>query len=272
MTEAPHHNALTCYVDYKCRRPECTERYNAANRARRRAQAAGTWNKLVDAAPVREHLLALHARGITRHRVATLSGVDVHTVRRITHHTIRLPRRHRVHPAVAEKILAVSLDTATPGYVDATGTRRRLQALIAVGWPLEPLAPRIGVSPRNIWSLTQRAKVRATTAHRACAVYEELRNQKPTRHGISARHARDARARASANRWPTPAYWDDSGAIDDADFIPDYKVTRLEIVAEEAHFLITTAQLSTSQAAERLGISTDYVYRALTAHPQKEAA
>lgn len=269
VRQPPHHRTLTCYTDYRCRLPECVARFNAYDRTRRRAQAAGTWQPLVDAEPIRKHLLALHAAGITIHRVATLTGLTDTAIRSFTQHaSAKNRRRHRATHETAAKILAISLDTATPGYVDATGTRRRLHALVAIGWPLEVVATYVGVSQRNIWSLTQRNKVRATTARNVADVYGELCNEKPTRNGVSKWHAKQARNRASARRWPTPTYWDETGGIDDPDFIPDYKVTQAEILAEEAHWLITTAGLTRGQVAERLGKHRSYIDRVLVDHPQ----
>jgi hypothetical protein len=67
----------------------------------------------------------------------------------------------RIRTAAAQRLLAV-----TPAMVeqravrrDATGTRRRLQALIALGYPGALLARRLGVDPRRV-----KCVVRGTTA------------------------------------------------------------------------------------------------------------
>lgn len=267
---APHHDTLTCYADYKCRRPECVDRYNAWGRDRKRAITAGTWQPLLDAEPVRQHLLALHAAGITIHRVAAITGIQYRAVRIFTQHDYgnTAPRRRRVTREVAAKILAVNVAEHTPGNVDCTGSRRRIQALMAIGWPLIYIAERAGIHPSNRSTIVSRPTIRATTAQKITGAYDEMRNQKPARHGVRPTSIKRARQQAADNRWPPPAYWDETGAIDDPHFEPMYRLTRREIVAQDAHWLMTTNGLNKAAAAERLGVDKSYVEHAFRDHPQ----
>ena len=59
-------------------------------------------------------------------------------------------------------------------HVDATGTRRRLQALARMGWSYSHLAPMFGVSHQAVSSWTKTATVHRSTRLRVCAVYDEL--------------------------------------------------------------------------------------------------
>lgn len=266
VREAPHHRNLTCYTDYHCRRPDCVTRYNTHVRAQKQAKADGTWNRYIDAAPVREHLQHLTGHGLTLGRIATVTGVPLQTLCEIT------GRRYRTSPDHAQAILAVTPDAVTPTLVDATGTRRRLQALVAAGWPLEHLAPHVGLHPRDISNFTRRARVKAGSAAAVADAYTRLARRKPYRRGITATQAKRARRRAAANRWPTPKYWDQHpGAIDDPDFVPDYGKTRLEILAEDAHWLIAFG-MTRDAAAKQLGADPSYVDRALAAHPEAVTA
>jgi hypothetical protein len=270
----PHHDTLTCYTDYRCRRPECVDRYNAWGRDRGRAITDGSWQPLLNAEPIRQHLLALHAAGITIHRVAVITGLTYRAIRNFTQHDYgnAAPRKRRVTREVAAKILAVNAIDHTPGNVDCTGSRRRIQALMAIGWPLVYIAERAGVHPSNRSTIVSRPTIRATTARKIADAYDEMRHQKPARHGIRPTSIKRAKQQGGASRWPTPSYWDQCGAIDDPRFTPDYKVTRLEIVAEEADWLITTAGLTRTQAAERLEVSRCYVDKALARHPERLTA
>jgi hypothetical protein len=269
-TEAPHHDTLTCYVDYRCRLPACVDRYNAWSRDRLHAIADGTWQPLLDAEPIRQHLLNLHAAGITIHRVAAITGLQFRAVRNFTQHDYgnTAPRKRRVTREVAAKILAVNAIDHTPGNVDSTGSRRRVHALMAIGWPLIYTAQQAGIHRSNRSVIIARPSIRATTAQNITAAYDEMRHQKPARHGVRPTSIKRAKQQAAANRWPPPAYWDETGAIDDPHFEPMYRLTRREIVAQDAHWLMTTNGLSKAAAAERLGVDRSYVEHAFRDHPE----
>ncbi|MFI5739118.1 hypothetical protein ACIA9I_12185 [Streptomyces anulatus] len=264
--EAPHHNTLTCYVKYECRLPECVERYTQRNQERRVTQANGTWSGLIDAEPVRQHLLKLHEAGISIYRVAELAGMDYKKVRIYTQHaySYKEPRRRRITPVVAARLLALDINEITPAKVDPTGLRRRVQALAAVGWPRETVIRRAGLSARNAWKITDQPTVLASTMQAVTAVYDDLSCRNPLRNGVSKNSVSRTKNRAAANRWPTPKYWARfPGAIDDPHFTPEYKVTKAEILAEETRWLIQTAGLTRAQAAERLGKDRSYIDRVL---------
>jgi hypothetical protein len=276
--EAPHHNNLTCYTDYGCRRSECAERRNAWQRDLRRKQREGR-PALVDAKPVREHIQTLQAAGISVYRIALIAGVNDWTVRAfLPSSSGRRARKHSTTPEIARKILAVTAEAATSGYMDGTGTRRRIQALAAMGWPLRRMAEHLNLHPTYVGELIQRTQqdhpVFAATAEEVARAYERLKKQKPARHGIDPRSITRVRNRAAAKRWPTPKYWDQyPDAIDDPHFTPEYKITRAEILAEEAHWLIAVGGLDRNAAAERLAVTRSYIDRALVSHPQElEAA
>lgn len=270
---APNHDTLTCYTKYQCRRPKCVQRYNTWGRDRECAITDGTWQPLLDAEPVRQHLLGLHAAGITIHRVAAITGITFQNVRSFTQHGYgnTAPRRRRVTPQVAAKILAVNLIDHTPGNVNSTGSRRRLQALVAIGWPSIYVARHAGIDPANRNAIVARPTIRATTAQKFAAAYDEMRHQKPGRRGVRPVSIKRAKQQAAANRWPPPTYWDQCGAIDDPHWSPDYKVTRAEILAEEARWLITTAGLTRTEAALRLGKDRSYIDRVLADHGEVAA-
>ncbi|MPY47079.1 hypothetical protein [Streptomyces acidicola] len=269
--QPPHHDTLTCYTDYKCRLPECVDRYNAWSRDRERAIADGTWQPLLDAEPIRQHLLTLHAAGITIHRVAQLTGLTYRSVRSFTQHDYgnAAPRRHRATREVAAKILAINLDEHTPAVVSPIGTQRRFRALVAIGWPTVHTAIRAGLHPSNRNSMLRYPTIQARTAQRVAAVYDEMRHESPAKHGISATSIKRAKLQAQRERWAPPSYWDEVGGIDDPDFEPQYGITRREIVAQDAHWLMQSG-LDRAAAAERLGVSKSYVEHALAAHPDTE--
>lgn len=264
--QAPHHDTLTCYTNYRCRRPECVERKNAWMRDRDRALRAGTWQPLHDATPVRDHLRTLLNSGLTQQRIAALAGVPHQSItdliRGRSNRSHRRGLRHRTTPEFAAKILAVD-PAESPARVDATGSQRRIRALVAAGWPLLHIGHQLDLNPQRPEQILRQERVYATTRDVITGGYARLIAVRPERRGVPKDKARWSRERARASRWPGPAYWDQfPGAIDDPHFQPLYRVTRAEILAEDARWLIAYG-LDRTAAAERLGVDKSYLDRAL---------
>ncbi|MEV7975364.1 hypothetical protein [Streptomyces sp. NPDC086519] len=267
--EAPHHNNLTCYTDYGCRRPECVERKNQWQRELRRKKREGQ-PTLIDAEPVRQHILNLQEAGTNTYRIALLSGVNDWTVRAF------LPakggcrtRKHTTSPDIARRILAVTAEAAASGYTNNVGTHRRIQALGAAGWLLVTMAEPLGVHPRYISDLMRREDrpVYAATAAKVARGYEQLKTRKPPRQ--DPRAVKRIREQAAAERWPTIAYWNSRmDVIDDPDFEPMYGITRRLIIAQDANEVMRFAGLDRQAAADRLGVHKSYLDHAFRDHPE----
>jgi AraC-like DNA-binding protein len=273
----PHHNTLTCYTNYGCRLPDCAERYREWDRNRRAARKAGQWQPHVEAEPVRQHLRMLNDHGITLHRAAEMAGIGPRSLHPLFQPQTGRRRRHQhtVRTEIAAKILAIRPETVTPGRVDPTGTARRIQALVAIGWPMRYLAAHFGIGDTYVHQIIQRSTkdhlVLAATAEKIAARYEHVKTLQPARHGVRARNVKQARNMAASRGWPPPKYWADRmDVIDDPDFEPEYRKLRAEILAEEAHWLMTAGGLDRDQAAARLGIARFTIDRALREHPQDE--
>jgi len=271
----PNHDTLNCTVTYNCQQPECLERRRTYERNRRRDLAAGI-HRLVDAEPVRQHILTLKAVGMTDFRIGTLAGIPARTVTGFTKQQYKnrgqlVGRRNKTTPRIAQAILAVTPDPAMATRVNAAGSARRIQALVAAGWPQTHIARHAGVSETTLKEATRHPVVMATTANGIKAAYAHLRMRQPSRTGVSAREANAARARAAANRWAPPKYWDHPDhPIDDPDFEPQ---TVGQAIAEEARWLMQVGGLDLAQAAKRLRRSCSYVNTCLTDHPEdREAA
>jgi hypothetical protein len=226
-----------------------------------------------DAEPVRRHIRTLYAAGFTDRRIAALAGLAPETVSTFTRPINRPGNRKGVKRtctiSVATKILAVRAEEVLPGLVDTTATRRRIQALIAIGWPIEHIARHIGVTGNHLRLAMGRPRVYGRTAQAVTDAYNELKGKRPHRSGVDRVEANKARRRAEANRWPKPAYWADRmDVIDDPDFEPMYGVTKREIVAQDANELMRFSGLDRATAAQRLGVSKAYVDHAFRDHPE----
>lgn len=273
VREAPHHNKLTCVKHYGCRRPECVERFRAYQRERYHSRTAGTWEPFVDAEPVRQHILKLQAADFTPVRISELTGLPFQTVvgfiRTHGYNGQRRGRKRRCTPEVAAKIFAITPDTAKPGHVDATGSVRRLQALVAAGWPMEHLGPRISSSCKTVRALIRQDRCYGRTAEAVIRVFDELKDQDPEKHGVDRRSATRSRSYAKSRKWATVAYWADRmDVIDDPHFEPLYRVTRREIVAQDANWVMRTAGLNKAATAARLGVDKSYLDHAFRDHPE----
>lgn len=181
---------------------------------------SGQWQPNMDAAPVRAHLRRLMAKGFSRDAIACLTGVPASTIDNLLYGApiIGRPPTTRISVDTGRALLAAAPtldDYPARALVDATGTRRRLQALAALGWPVREVAARVGMSRINLWQDMQRARVLAGTARSVRDVYNELWDESPPR-GTRAERISVAKtlAHARARGWPSPLAWDDD-TIDD---------------------------------------------------------
>lgn len=98
-----------------------------------------------------------------------------------------------------------------PALVDATGTSRRVQALVAYGHPFAELARRLGCTEAWLRQLARAVRTRGVlrrTAGQVAALFDQLTALPPPA-GRTATHARTVAARYG---WATAWAWDD---IDD---------------------------------------------------------
>lgn len=94
--------------------------------------------------------------------------------------------------------------------VDATGTHRRLQALMAIGWSLPAIAAHLNDRGPNIRRVLLAPRLTRRLADRIAAVYENLCMTRPAGHDRTS-IAAIARTRIFAARrgWLPPLAWDD---------------------------------------------------------------
>lgn len=211
-----------------CRCGPCTEAQRVYHADRRRKVAYRQWNPFVDAEPARLHVQALRRAGMGRRRIGELANVEQGMLWRLEHGNAKKgrPPTRQLRKATADRILAVSAsldDLAGTALVDATGSHRRLQALVAVGWPQARIAQRLGVTAANMGSLMRRPRVLASRARAIRDLYEELWDSVPDCNSTQQRLAvTRARAFAVSRGWAVPMAWDN---IDDPDEQPNQPTT-----------------------------------------------
>lgn len=265
-TPLPDHGTLSRYHRHGCRCETCRKAARDHRRITSRLTAYGQWQPLVDAEPVRQHLRNLADFGIGSHRAARLAGVSTGAVQRLLWPPSGTAPSKRIRPATAAALLAVRpiLANLAPGAtVHPAGTRRRLQALSACGFPAVRLAAHLRLSSSHLSMLMRpgyTGRVAAATARAVAALYDQWWNADPHACGVSKHGATYARTVAAKQGWPPPAAWDDD-TIDDPAATPDLGDAgrRQHALAEDAAFIAeTTGVTDPDLIAERLGISRNY--------------
>lgn len=267
------HGTHACYVLDRCRCPDCTAANTAYERQRGRLHAYGRFTHMVDAQPVRDHIERLQAHGLGLKTIGRRAGVSQSALGKLVYGSPvhGHQRSKRVKAETAAKILAVrpSLDTLADGAnVDGTGTRRRLQALVAIGWSQSRLADAIGYELRNLsYMLHGRRDVTAKTARNVRALYDQLWNTPPPQ---SDRWERSAYSRsigyAAARGWAPPLAWDDD-ALDDPAATPHVEQAPAPVrgrptadIAEDVAWFLDDEPLATAQrVADRLRLSANHL-------------
>ena len=223
--EHKHDGSTTCYIQHQCRCEPCITAHNQRNTRREKLKAYGRFDTgLVDADPVREHLLMLGEFGLGYKRVAKLAGLSITPVRNlIWGRQDPGPRKGEIPKRVkrenALRILAVRPDVAhlaDGALVPARSVHRRMQALVHQGWSMSKLGVRVGITPANFSAMMGRDRVAAATYRTAVALFDELWNQAPPEGTHRDRIAASrARAHARHHGWVSPLAWDDID-LDDA--------------------------------------------------------
>jgi hypothetical protein len=250
-----------------CHCAKCTASRRVGEGHRRRMRAYGCWQPYVDAEPAREHARLLGRCGIGWKRAAALAGVSTGAMSKLLYGGPgdRPPTR-RIRPDTAARILAVDpfpVNRGDRALAEATATRRRLQALVAIGWAKAQLAARLGMTGSNFGKTMERAQVVIATERAVCALYDELWDTRPpeTSHWEKISAAR-ARNYAAARGWALPCEWLDS-EIGDPEAVPsgrrlhDGPPRGPELAAEAVELL--GYGLTREQAAARLGVARNTV-------------
>jgi len=118
-------------------------------------------------------------------RIAELSGIGHGTISALIYGTPgrRNKPTKQIRSSTERRLLALRFHPAQLAggqRVDATGTRRRLQALAVLGWSIPVLTPYTHRSARTLRRALTAATVTADTARSVAVVYERLRTVPPT--------------------------------------------------------------------------------------------
>jgi transcriptional regulator with XRE-family HTH domain len=163
---------------------------------------------MVDAEPVRRHIAVLRAAGMSVAKVAEEAGVGYSVVRHILYGTHNMPPARQTFRSNAEAILRLRPDVESMpacARVEGAGTRRRIQALMTLGWTSQDIADRVGYTRVYVTALSSRGRVTAAAAKRIGRVFKELSMTVPADTLISRR----TKAFARRKGWLPPLAWDE---------------------------------------------------------------
>lgn len=239
--EQPHTSRRSC----PC--PRCTRRRKAY-----RVDYDRGIRRLTDASATREHLIWLSNNGVGRPTVAAALGFAEITLMRIYNGQTK-----HVHWTTERKIRtftpAKAALIANGRTVDATATRLRYQALVALGYPQAYIARSTGRAHIGIDIGERVVRRRALQILRLCIQIGDTP-------GASAKAATQARNKG----WRKPADYDGDlfydplwdGSEPEA---PQEQLTAGEMHLREYDFLHRNTAAGIEQIAERLGITKGYL-------------
>ena len=194
----------------------------------------------------------LRTAGWTSSAIASATGIPESTV---THAV----RRGRDGWAWGPRHSAAIINHGTPttGQVGAYGSRRRLQALAALGWTLDALTARTGLGFTTLAAIRSgvTTRVGVTLANQVAAVFDEL-------HMVPGPSIR-SRQHAASQGWVSALAWDD---IDDPAEVPNIG-GRLDgrsssLIDDLEHLLDTAGPWTWQGITSRLGVTKSGIEQA----------
>lgn len=252
----PRHGERRCYLR-GCRRPECAAA-NYQYMSRYRLDREHGQRRRIDSTPACDRVHELLAAGWNQRQIADAANCSERAISEAA---------QRIHPTMPrttlQQILAIDPGQPVPQplqYADATGSRRRLQALLVIGHPARDIAAAVGLNAGPLVLIARgiRQQVRPNTRERITAIYPAWTRAPGT--------CDRTRTWAQKYGWHGPLAWD-SNTIDDPNAQPDaddatvielkrdeLAIHRAEEIEHLARFGVTHAEI-----ARRVGVSEKYV-------------
>jgi transcriptional regulator len=255
VTTTEHTPSRNCYLR-GCRAPGCVLASTRYTKQLRLEHQRGHY-RMTDATQVRDHIKRLTAAGWTQQQISAACGIPSANI-----HKLHVAAQQKIASWRAAAILAVPVTPApaNPRRVDATGSRRRLQALRVLGHRRYDLAAELDTTPDRVKHITIGA-ARWVTPQEAAAI-ARLYRRLSTVPGPCKQTAGLARNKG----WHGPLAWDD---IDDPAAKPEgarksrAKAGNKRGIADVSRVAeLTAAGRSAQQIADELGCHKRSVTRA----------
>lgn len=250
-----HTPSRNCYLR-GCRQKACIDASTRYTKRLRVEHQRGHY-RMTDATPTRQHIARLMAAGWTQRQIAHASGVESASI-----HQIYAGHQQKTANWRAAAILNVQVTQppADPRRVDATGTRRRLQALRVIGHRRYDLAAALGITADRVKHITN-GRTKYVTQAEAATIARLYRRLSVTP-GPSQQTATIARTKG----WHGPLAWE---AIDDPNCEPETgyrsrarRGSRPAVANIQRIIELTAAGRTAQQIADELGCHKRTVTRA----------
>jgi len=249
------HGTLTAYHADGCRCEIC-RRFVTRHHKKWRLDRQRGIERMIDADHIRAHVAQLLEQGMSFRGIALTAGYSSGNA--LTSALSRKKVLRKTHDRIMG--IKVEADARRFGYVAASGSCRRIQALGAIGWTTRAIAERMGVKDHATvvdLSSGRNRTIRRETAIKVRAVYEALWDQ-PGPSAVSAK-------RAATKGWLPPVAWDDE-VIDDPKFQAEdvRRRGRSTITMEDIEEARAQGYETAEQVGWRLGYSQDAISQFLS--------
>lgn len=214
-----YHGTHQCYRSCGCRKQECRDAHAAAKRHLTRQQAYGrSGTHQVDSHLVRKHVRKLTRKGWGTRAISAETGVTVSVINKLAY-GVNGVQQPTVRADSAAKILAFApeprvrrekYEGTSIELTDATGSHRRLQALVTLGFSLTALAEYAGYGRSYFKDILAAERLTLTRAKIVSDLYDQLWNMKPIPETRAQKQSVTMAKRIAAkNGWYPPMAWDD---------------------------------------------------------------
>lgn len=92
-------------------------------------------------------------------------------------------------------------------FISATGSRRRVQALMTLGWPLVVILDHAGVVRRSLYHFMDADRINRDDARKIEATYRKLMVRPPSTKEVDQRQITRAKNKAISSGWAGPMDW-----------------------------------------------------------------
>jgi len=164
-----HGATITCYR-HGCGCDGCVEKNRTTADANRRRIAYGRPNARVDPTPALTRLKKIRGEGWTFREIVEATGIPKSSLQRM----LRDKPKFLMQSTANRIVTATRPGKAPQARVDATGTRRRLQALVAHGWTLTELADQLDRGLANVAKLATAPGCFEHTRREVADLYDRL--------------------------------------------------------------------------------------------------
>jgi lambda repressor-like predicted transcriptional regulator len=196
----------------------------------------------VDNTEAADRVRDLRAQGWTVRGISKASGVTTRSLEQLLAGNFL-----RIRNDSATAILAIAVGPPPTGKWDrvpTVGARRRLQALMFMGWSFAELERQTGMGRKYLSLILRQEFIEEATHKKVAAIYDELWNTHPPLESPDQRTAAlRARNHSRARGWHGPLHWDDpDNDAEPTDVEIDTSELRGTRVLENAEWLLNAGE------------------------------